>query len=80
VTNHCLLSRFGKRGPPGGAGAAVSLWLFYGASAQHPPIDLPIDTGETLMDLWLVALLLTLGASTWGLVVLFERLLGRRGD
>jgi hypothetical protein len=30
------------------------------------------------MDVWLIALMLGLGASTWGLIVLFDRLLGRR--
>ena len=30
------------------------------------------------MDAWLIVLLLALGASTWGLIVLFDRLLGRR--
>ena len=29
------------------------------------------------MDVWLIALLLALGASTWALIVLFDRLLGR---
>jgi hypothetical protein len=29
------------------------------------------------MDVWLIVLMLGLGASTWGLIVLFERLLGR---
>jgi hypothetical protein len=28
------------------------------------------------MDIWLIALMLVLGASTWGLIVLFDRLLG----
>ncbi len=28
------------------------------------------------MDFWLIALMLGLGASTWGLIVLFDRLLG----
>jgi hypothetical protein len=30
------------------------------------------------MDLWLIALMLALGAASWGLIVLFDRLLGRR--
>ncbi len=30
------------------------------------------------MDIWLIGLLLALGASTWGLIILFDRLLGRR--
>jgi hypothetical protein len=31
------------------------------------------------MDIWLIALLLALGASTWGLVILCGHLLGQRG-
>lgn len=30
------------------------------------------------MDFWLIALMLALAACTWGLIVLFDRLLGRR--
>jgi hypothetical protein len=30
------------------------------------------------MDISLIVLLLALGASTWGLIVLFDRLLGQR--
>jgi hypothetical protein len=31
------------------------------------------------MDIWLIALLLALGASTWGLVILCDHLLSQRG-
>jgi hypothetical protein len=31
------------------------------------------------VDIWLIALMLALGASTWGLIVLFDRLLRHTG-
>jgi hypothetical protein len=51
----------------------LSLWFFYDTAAQYARW---IRQGSLFMDVWLIALLLGLGVSTWALTVLFDRLLG----
>jgi hypothetical protein len=52
-------------------------FFLYGFFTSRPRTMRANPTRRNTMDAWLIALMLVLAASSWGLVVLFARLLGR---